>query len=103
MFQFHGSKPLVQANAMICPFGCQDGFDASPSPDVSISRLAPSRVIFQICSGPERPDTNTISAPVFGLTLGSASIFRVFERCCKWLPSTRASKMVVYTFAGMRH
>src|SRR5579859_7545975 len=84
---------------MICPLGCQDGLDASPSPEVSISALPPSRVIRQICCGPERPDTNTISVPVLGLTLGSTSIFRVLEMRCKWPPSRSDSKMLVKPLA----
>ena len=37
--------PWVQAKAMICPFGCQDGLVASPLPGVNRSMSAPSILI----------------------------------------------------------
>src|SRR6266550_1924071 len=82
-----GAKPRVQEKAMIAPPGCQDGFEASPSPVESMEISVPSRFIRQICCGPDRPETNTISPGDLGLIFGSTSIFGVLEIRLRFPPS----------------
>ena len=76
---------------MSWPSGFQDGLEASPSPFVSRSTPVPSKFILKICWGPVRPETKTISLPVFGFTLGSTSMAREEEIRFKLLPSKFAT------------
>ena len=79
--------PRVHANAMICPSGCQEGLDASPVAwsqpfDVRPIHIHPVNLLRA-----GRPETNTISFPVLGLTLGSASMKLKTRSAARPLPS----------------
>src|SRR5579871_4900431 len=91
-----GSNPRVQANAINLPSDRQDGLATSPSPVVSILRSVPSSVIRQSCCLPPRPEINSISEPVLGLSFGETSIARTFDSLRNPLPSTFAIQICTH-------
>src|SRR5580692_3627078 len=87
-----GSGPFVQANAIVCPFGLQDGFATYPSPLVTLSGFDPSMFMRQSCSIPLRPEMNSTSCP-FGFTSGETSDARTWEIWFMFPPLTSAMQM----------
>src|SRR5260370_34648056 len=85
--------PWVHAKAIRCPSGCHDALEASPIPGVNLSKSEPSMFIRYTCCGPERPEENTISFPVFGFTFGSTSMTLDEEIGRNPVPSKFATKI----------